>query len=280
MNLEKLTVGQMATLNGITAQTLRYYDQKGVLKPYLVDENNGYRYYHINQSARLDMISYLQSTGATLDNIKEILNGSEQSDSLLNLLKERLEDVELEIKRAKQKRNTIKKYISNYEKYSNLNLDNSIFLEYNEKRYIYSCKTEFDYFKQGNTGYEMMMRELKNSFCKDGLPMCFFCNVGTIVREKYAKSEQLVSNEVFIFVEEPLFNNEHIEEVEENWYLCICGEQLEKETLLAKKLLHYAKRKGYSIVGDYICEVIRDFPDFARKPRKMIYKLQIPIKKA
>ena len=60
MDLQKLTVGQMAELNQVSEQTLRLYDREGLLKPRLTDERTGYRYYHILQSARLDLIPNLK----------------------------------------------------------------------------------------------------------------------------------------------------------------------------------------------------------------------------
>lgn len=56
MDLEKLTIGQMAELNHVSEQTLRLYDREGLMKPRYTDLATGYRYYHITQSARLDMI--------------------------------------------------------------------------------------------------------------------------------------------------------------------------------------------------------------------------------
>ena len=63
MDIQKLTIGQMADLNGVTRETLRHYDREKLLIPWYTDPDSGYRYYHINQSARLDMILYLQSYG-------------------------------------------------------------------------------------------------------------------------------------------------------------------------------------------------------------------------
>ena len=59
MDYQKLTIGQMAKLNHISEQSLRLYDREGLLSPFVKDENTGYRYYHIIQSARLDMIQYM-----------------------------------------------------------------------------------------------------------------------------------------------------------------------------------------------------------------------------
>ncbi len=277
MNLEKLSIGEMAKLNSLSTQTLRYYDKHGILKPYLIDEENGYRYYHINQCARLDMVQYLKSTGAKLDEIAEILGEHMDEASLLSLLESRLEQIEEEIKTAEQKRANIRHYIKNYEKYKKMYFENSIFLEYIPKRYIYSYKTDMNLFEEGSVAYEMMMRELKTLFYKEHFPLCYFCNVGTIVRHENVKAERLFSDEVFVFVENDFEGK--AESLDENWYVCVCSKEFDDEVELAQSLFAYIKDKGYEIVGDYLCEVILDFPDFRENPRKLFYKIQIPISK-
>ena len=74
MNLQHLTIGQMAKLNQISQQTLRLYDREGLLTPMITDPHTGYRYYHIIQSARLDMIQYMKASGMTLKQIRPLLN--------------------------------------------------------------------------------------------------------------------------------------------------------------------------------------------------------------
>ena len=45
-----------------------------------------------------------------------------------------------------------------------------------------------------------------------------------------------------------------------------------------RRLLDYVQTRGCEIAGDYICEVVVDFPmlDFDR--RRMFYKAQIPVR--
>lgn len=52
MDIRKLTIGQMAKLNHISAQTLGLYDRKRPIRPAYEDKTTGYRYCHIGQSAR------------------------------------------------------------------------------------------------------------------------------------------------------------------------------------------------------------------------------------
>ena len=50
MGEEKVTIGEMASLNCVSERALRFYQSKGLLEPDYVDESNGYRYYSLEQS--------------------------------------------------------------------------------------------------------------------------------------------------------------------------------------------------------------------------------------
>ncbi len=67
------TVHELAKLAGITARTLRYYDQIGLLKP--ARENpSGYRIYGEAEVDRLQQILFYRELGVSLDCIKNIMN--------------------------------------------------------------------------------------------------------------------------------------------------------------------------------------------------------------
>mgnify|MGYP000684688652 CR=1 FL=1 len=72
MKRNLLSIGKMAEMNQVTVPTLRLYDQLGLLKPRHVDGETGYRYYDINQNARLDMIAYMKELGMSLSEIAEV----------------------------------------------------------------------------------------------------------------------------------------------------------------------------------------------------------------
>jgi DNA-binding transcriptional MerR regulator len=70
----KFTVGEMAKLNRISAQTLRYYDKIDLFKPSQVDRKTGYRYYKVSQFQTLQTIKYLKFLGTPLEEIKEFIS--------------------------------------------------------------------------------------------------------------------------------------------------------------------------------------------------------------
>ena len=68
-----ISIGKMAEMNRVSVPTLRLYDEKGLLKPRYIDPETGYRYYDINQNARLDMIVYMKELGMSLAQIAHVL---------------------------------------------------------------------------------------------------------------------------------------------------------------------------------------------------------------
>ena len=56
------TVKALAELSGVTARTLRWYDQKGLLKPLRVSDA-GYRIYGPEQVDRLQLILFYRALG-------------------------------------------------------------------------------------------------------------------------------------------------------------------------------------------------------------------------
>ncbi|MEM1506241.1 helix-turn-helix domain-containing protein [Domibacillus sp. 8LH] len=68
-----LSIGEMAKLNNISIQTLRYYDKIDLFKPEYIDPDNQYRYYSIRQIFYLDIIKYLKYIGTPLEEIRRMI---------------------------------------------------------------------------------------------------------------------------------------------------------------------------------------------------------------
>ena len=68
-----LKIGEFAWLSQVTVETLRHYDRIGLLKPDHLDPFTGYRYYSLDQLARLNRILALKDLGLPLEKITQIL---------------------------------------------------------------------------------------------------------------------------------------------------------------------------------------------------------------
>ena len=275
MDYQKLTIGQMAELNHISEQTLRLYDQKGLLKPASTDSATGYRYYHIGQSARLDLIQYLKASGMTLRQIATLLSDS-TPDKIRALLALQLGAIDAELDRLNRARFAVSRNLDNFERYESLPKDGAPFFQYMERRYLYRHTCRENFFEQDGAGYEYMLRQLKGHLIDEHIPLAYFANIGTIIRKARLDAGELFSNEVFLFVDGP-DAADRVETVSAGMYLCVCSDDFYAEAENAKRLLLEIERRGYQITGDYLCEVIMEFPAEEFHKRHMFYKIQIPV---
>lgn len=275
MNLQKLTVGQMASINHVTQQTLRLYDKKGLLKPQMIDQTTGYRYYHITQSARLDLIQNLKLYGFTLRQIKEILENNDVA-SLQKFLVLQVNHIDDYIQELKRSKCAIQSVLLNYKRYQSMPQNKEIFLEFMPERYIYKYHCQVNYFDEDEIGYEYMLRQLKLHVASQKIPFSYFCNVGTIIKKEDLMQQKLFSDEVFFFVDQDN-QIENTKIIPANTYVCICSNDVNDEIENIKRMMTYIKDHHYTIVGDYLCEVVVDFPALHFDNRRMFYKTQIPV---
>ena len=74
-----LSIGAFSKISNVTTKTLRYYDEIGLLKPEVVDERTGYRYYSARQFERMNTIKYLRTLNMPLDKIKAFFENRDTS---------------------------------------------------------------------------------------------------------------------------------------------------------------------------------------------------------
>ncbi len=279
--MERLSIGKMADLNHISVQTLRYYDNIGLLKPVFVDKENNYRYYSIKQSAKLDMIQYMKSLGMSLEKIKEQFEKKDVT-VILEMLEEQKQWIDVKMKELHQMKKAITICLENYSRYLKLPKDGYIELQHIPERKIFCYDVKKNIYERDGEGYEYILRELKKQAVLCNLPMLYFCNVGSIIRNKKLVEKEFVSTEIFLYLDEDLQLKENVEIIPENKYICMYGycdidDDFMKEKEYAYRLFQYIKDNNYKVVGDYICEVVVELPVFTHYERNMFIKLQVPI---
>ena len=97
----KMQINEFAKLTGVSVRTLHYYDEIGLIKPALVDAQNGYRFYDENSLLRMQEILFYRELDFPLKSILEILSSPDydkqkalaEQRKLLELKKERLERI-------------------------------------------------------------------------------------------------------------------------------------------------------------------------------------------
>ena len=79
-----LTIGEFSKISRVSAKTLRYYDQIGLLKPGYVSPESGYRYYEVSQLHDMLLISRLKQYQFSLPEIAAVL--AKQDNGYLSAL--------------------------------------------------------------------------------------------------------------------------------------------------------------------------------------------------
>lgn len=51
-------IGEFSKLSQVSVRMLRYYDEQGLLPPAKVDQETGYRFYHVSQLSKLQKLFY------------------------------------------------------------------------------------------------------------------------------------------------------------------------------------------------------------------------------
>lgn len=77
--------GQFARMAHVSLRTIRFYDQKNLLKPSMIKES-GARFYTQEDFGRLQQILLLKYLGFSLDDIRQMTIGDQDSDQLCNAL--------------------------------------------------------------------------------------------------------------------------------------------------------------------------------------------------
>ena len=99
-------IKELAELSGVSARTLRYYDQIGLLKPER-QEDNGYRLYGEAQVDRLQQILFYRQLGMPLEEIRRTLDSadydrSQALEAHLALLRQQQEELNAMIRNVEK----------------------------------------------------------------------------------------------------------------------------------------------------------------------------------
>lgn len=270
-------IGEMAAMNHVSTQTLRLYAKIKLLEPEYLDSETGYRYYTLEQCAKLDLIRALKSCCLPLERIREILELSSEQ-LLLQALEEQTAALGDEIYRLSVSRSGLLRIQRNLQVLSSLPPFGQVFFEYIPERKIDVQQTDFDFFSLGYQGYENMLRHMQNYLYENQLPPSYFINVGTLMEKEHFINGTYTSHSAFIFVDELYPETDGIRTLPQNTYMSVVSDDTSLEPEYARRLYQEIVRQDMVPCGDYICEVLSKFP--MDHSGQMIYKIQVPVQRA
>ncbi len=278
MKQRYLSIGEMAKMNQITIPALRLYDQIGLLKPEYVDPQTGYRYYALQQNARLDIIAYMKELGMSLAEIQSVL---EKEDIALieSILGQKNEQLHEQIRQMKLRHDAVERAIASIERYRKSPATGTISLEYIDQRYIWWIPCPMNFYEEDIESYEEALVDLRRELMKTSIPQIHSYNLGTSIQKEQFEQGKFVADRIFIFSDRRLLEyNGSVSAVESGMYACIYLDNYDDEIMYGRKLLQFCQDQNYVISGDYLCEVLTEFNVFDNNKRNMFLRLQVPIK--
>ena len=88
-----MQIGEFAKICNTNISLLRHYDKVGVLVPAYTDKFTGYRHYSEEQVAVFKRIGTLKQAGFSLQEIKHMLESSQNGEALFGLFEKKKEDI-------------------------------------------------------------------------------------------------------------------------------------------------------------------------------------------
>lgn len=275
MNKALLSIGKMAALNRLSVSTLRLYDEKGLLKPRYIDPETGYRYYSIDQNARLDVIVYMKELGMSLSQIAEALQ-KEDVSLIEEILSQKNEQIHQQLRQLKAQHDAAERAILSIERYRKSPVTGTLSLEYIDRRYAWGIPCKLNFYSDDVHSYEDALRELRLRLEEAGFTQIHSYNSGTSILRENFEEDRFEPERIFLLTA----RREDIpgfQVVESGMYACVYLDNFDDEIHYARQLRAYCQRNGYHIAGDYICEVMTGFQVFDSDPRSMFMRLQVPV---
>ena len=102
-------IGEFSKLGQVSTHRLRRYDKLGLLKPSYIDKFTDYRYYTIDQLARLNRIIALSKLGFSLEQVGELLKDGENlsAEQLRGMLQLRRGEIERQLRAGREQLNDV-----------------------------------------------------------------------------------------------------------------------------------------------------------------------------
>ena len=187
------TVGQVAKILGVSRDTLKFYEEKGLINP-KQDKDNGYRKYSIEDINEIMTINFYRDIDIEIKKIQQIQNSDDVNNiecilnEKQNTLEEEIKYKELLLKRVKSIKEdckSIKKYLNKFTikemkpilVTNEINMKEGLIETYNEilKKYTYSTR-------------------IKEPVNLSGISRIVYFNNQEIVKEKYIFYERVKKN--------------------------------------------------------------------------------------
>jgi DNA-binding transcriptional MerR regulator/effector-binding domain-containing protein len=264
------TTGEVSKLMSIPIKALRLYDSMGILKPFRIDGNTHYRYYAYDQFFYIDLIRYMnKGLKVPLEEIKFMLNSSDDYEILLECLSKHKVSVEKKIEELQYSSEVITEAINNLKNRDNSAMDLKIYEQYLMSRHVA--------VKNVNVSiYDIDLYCRRNEDLFESAISAEGNTMGYIYKKKDYKPEMhdLLVSQIGYFTYKRLKNIEYLI-LPEGRYLCCKFRYSEKLSCqVISELIKFASNNGINL-SDTAIQIFERFD--LRAKTKYEYEMEIQV---
>ncbi|MBT2770916.1 MerR family transcriptional regulator [Halomonas sp. ISL-60] len=262
------SIGETAKINNISIQALRHYDKIGLLKPVIVNEENGYRYYSVEQFIYIDIIKHAKAFGIPLKELTETLTTGNmiQISTKVKHYKDDLEHQIQSLIRAKNKFSRVAEMI-----------EYSLTAVQNQTPYQRKCE-ERNIIKLRNQkevrNFEINSRMIEGNTQQSGLEFAFesgyFVDLSSFIHngvESYTSAylAMFVDNAAFPFSESEYV----VSTIPQGEYVCITYNPQNKDERI-KQIHNYLKTNKIKTELILVAELYDDFKNQSKEIQVLV----------
>lgn len=239
------TIGDISKLFNMSIKTLRYYDEIGLLKPALVDEDTNYRYYSIDQFVIIDIIKNSKLMGMTLKETKEMIQSYSSIDSISSIIGKQIDLFNVKISELLR----IKESMERVQETINKGMEekhNEVFIAFHEEeKYI-----SYPYVSHNTEEQEINLRKVIIEVESKKREVYSVFGVGTLYNQ-YIKEGNIINQDIRYYVNEEL-KDESYNVLPKGYYASIIFDDnsFNKEKYY-KILVDYIQNNNLNVVGDF-----------------------------
>lgn len=290
--MERLSIGTMAKINGLTPRALRFYAEKGLLEPCYRDPDSGFRYYDIRQCFELDRIQELQSLGCSLEQIAAVMHAPDDR-IYRDVLAQKLAECEEQMRALQERAAVARGLLQKGEAIAAVRVLESPLIETLPARPITYVDASALGPLSAENGYEAVrdhweyvLRTIKGELARSGHPAAALLSVGCGISRDNLEARRYVFDTYFLFEDdvrlEGLGTQRAVLPAGEYAVLYSAGSLDDDGTYKTPRnielLLRCIDEQGYEVAGDYFDEILGETPA-PDGSRTMFFKMYIPLRR-
>lgn len=265
------TIGEISKLFNLPIKTLRYYDERGLVKPAYINKENNYRYYSVEQFIVFDVIKNSKMMGMSLEQIKSMIDVNISLENTINLIDKQTKLLEEKILELSQIKNSMEKVYNNIVdalKYK----ENNVFIEYNEERKYISYKFISKTVDELEVNLRKVILDIENKRKE------VYSSFGTSIDfELFNNENKIVNKDIRYFIE----GDDEIEDYDTlpqgNYLSIVLDDNSNNKEPYYSKLVEYIRDNNIEVASDF--NEIWIFPRIGEgKKEATLVKVEILIK--